>query len=163
MAALQRKQISADNARMRLEDLCARSEHCEYELREMLWKGGVSERDAETILSGLRKARFYDDSRFAYAYVCDKLRYSRWGRRKIVLGLMAKRIARDVADEVLDEIDMDEYMEIAVSLARAKARMVKEGNTFEGRTKLYRFLLARGFESSVVSRVMKMEEKIWGE
>ena len=34
--ALQRKQISAENALMRLEDLCARSEHCEYELREKL-------------------------------------------------------------------------------------------------------------------------------
>ena len=56
--AFQRKQISAENALMRLEALCARSEHCEWELREKLrgWNVAVSEVDG--ILASLAKHRF---------------------------------------------------------------------------------------------------------
>ena len=84
--ALQRKQISAENALMRLEDLCARSEHCEYELREKLRQWNVPAGDATGVLATLRKARFYDNRRFAEAFVRDKLIYNRWGKRKIFIG-----------------------------------------------------------------------------
>ena len=87
--AFTRKQISKDNARMRLENMCARSEHCEWELKEKLKRWMISSADAEEILMVLRKGRFYDDRRFASAYVRDKMLYNRWGRRKIVYGLMA--------------------------------------------------------------------------
>ena len=142
--ALQRKQISAENALMRLEDLCARSEHCEYELREKLRQWNVPAGDATGVLATLRKARFYDNRRFAEAFVRDKLIYNRWGKRKISLGLRAKRIDSDIIADALDTIDDED-----------KARAIKEGDTFEGRTKLYRFAITRGFESSLASKLIR--------
>ena len=160
--ALQRKQISADNARMRLEELCVRSEHCSYELREKLKRWGVPSGESEKILEALRKARFYDDLRFARAYVRDKLLYNRWGRRKIAVGLMSKRIDRDVADEAMDEIEEEDYRRILLELATAKARGIKEGDSFEGRTRLFRFLASRGFEAGMISDVTR-NPSVWGE
>ncbi len=153
--ALQRKQISAENALMRLEDLCARSEHCEYELREKLRQWNVPAGDATGVLATLRKARFYDNRRFAEAFVRDKLIYNRWGKRKISLGLRAKRIDSDIIADALDTIDDEDYEEILHSLLTAKARAIKEGDKIEGRTKLYRFAITRGFESSLASKLIR--------
>jgi len=92
--------------------MCARSEHCEWELKEKLKRWMISSADAEEILMVLRKGRFYDDRRFASAYVRDKMLYNRWGRRKIVYGLMAKRIPRELIGEALDEIDEEMYRNV---------------------------------------------------
>lgn len=153
--AFQRKQISAENALMRLEALCARSEHCEWELREKLRGWNVAVSEVEGILASLAKHRFYDDERFARAYVRDKLLYNHWGRRKISLGLYAKRIARDTIEDALDEIDAEVYEEILLAFLQSKVRSVKEGNTYEGRTKLYRAAVARGFEPEMAAKSIK--------
>lgn len=149
--AFTRKQISKDNARIRLENMCARSEHCEWELKEKLKRWMISSADAEEILMVLRKGRFYDDRRFASAYVRDKMLYNRWGRRKIAYGLMAKRIPRELIGEALDEIDEEMYRDVLLEFLRAKARIIKEGNSFEGRTKLFRAAVSRGYETDLVA------------
>ena len=127
-----RKLISAENALMRLEALCSRSEHCEWELREKLRGWGVGIPDAEKILATLHKARYYDDERFARAFARDKLIYNRWGRRKIALALRAKRVDDDVVADALDEIDNEEYVSVLNAMMKARAKVIKEGDTYEG-------------------------------
>lgn len=158
--AFVRKQISKDVARVRLENLCARSEHCEWELKEKLKGWMIIGTDAEEILSALHKARFYDDRRFASAFVRDKMMYNRWGRRKIAYGLMAKRIPRDIINEALDEIDDNLYGEILLEFLRGKARAIKEGNSYEGRTKLFRAAASRGYETDLIAKYIRSGE-VW--
>lgn len=160
--AMQRKTVSPDNARVRLENLCARSEHCEWELREKLRGWCVTGSDAENILASLRKLRFYDDRRFASAYVRDKMLYNRWGKRKIAVGLMAKRVNRELINSALDEVDDEVYGSVLLEFMQAKARSIKEGNTYEGRTKLYRAAMSRGYEPSLVSSYIR-SKRIWPE
>ena len=123
-----RKLISAENALMRLEALCSRSEHCEWELREKLRGWGVGIPDAEKILATLHKARYYDDERFARAFARDKLIYNRWGRRKIALALRAKRVDDVVVADALDEIDNEEYVSVLNAMMKARAKVIKEGH-----------------------------------
>ena len=159
---LKPKTVTPENARIRLENLCARSEHCEWELRDKLRRWNISPDDIEAILSGLLKLRFYDNRRFAAAYVRDKMRYNRWGRRKIVVGLMSKRIARDIIYDALSEIDDSEYRDGLISLMRAKAARIAEGNTYDGRTKLFRSVASRGFETSLITDIIR-NERVWPE
>lgn len=158
----QKKKLSADNALMRLENLCSRSEHCEWELREKLRVWGIGENDAARILESLESARYYDDARFAAAFARDKLVYNRWGRRKIAMGLKAKRIRNDIVDDALESIDSEEYLAILEGFMRAKARTVKEGDTYEGRARLYKAALSRGFESQLISNMMRAGD-LWPE
>lgn len=162
MPPLKRKTVSAENAKVRLENLCARSEHCEWELKEKLRRWGVGPADTEKILESLRKGRFYDDARYASAFARDKLLYNRWGRRKIAMALAAKRIDRETAGDALDNIDEKEYREVLLELMRAKARGIKEGNTYDGRTKLYRAVASRGFETALISDYIRTAA-IWPE
>jgi regulatory protein len=151
-----KKTISPEDALQRLETLCVRAEHCRYELLEKLRKWGIFGSEAEKVLDSLGQRRFYDDARFASAFTRDKLLYNHWGRLKIMLGLKAKRIDSGIIADALNEIDAEEYESIASEFLTAKARSIKEGFTYEGRTKLYRAGMGRGFESQIVARLVKL-------
>lgn len=151
-----KRPITAEKAMERLEILCARSEHCEGELRRKLLLWGLSGADAEHIIESLRERRYVDDERFARAYVREKLRFSRWGRVKIRMGLMAKRVSSaTIATAVAEEITEDEYEEILVSMLKMKMRSIEDVDSYEGRTRLFRFGVSRGFEPGLVSDVIR--------
>lgn len=158
---IHKKQITAEVAQIRLENLCARSEHCRHELAEKLRTWGITSDDASKILETLREQRFFDDARFAAAFTRDKVLFGHWGRKKIALALMAKRINKDIIDDALSAIDPEEYRDAAESYLKSKARSIKEGYTYEGRTKLYRSGLSRGYESQLLSPLVK-SPVTWG-
>lgn len=149
------KTITAKEAIERLEYLCANSEQCEHGVREKLWKWKIIGAEADKIINTLIAQRYIDNSRFARQYCRQKLLINHWGKKKIALMLAAKRINRNIITEALDEIDSDQYGEALLTAARSKARQIKEGNTYEGRTKLYRHLVSRGFESQLISSIIR--------
>lgn len=147
--------MPAGKALEKLENLCARSEQCEYEIRQKLARWLVPPAEADRIVGSLRSRRFVDDQRYAAAFVRDKYRFSRWGRIKISMALRLKRISRDTIEQALEEIDDDEYIAILRHLLRAKAATLAEPDTYEGRTKLFRFGASRGFEPALVASVLR--------
>lgn len=149
------KRLTPEQAIVRLEVLCSHAEHSTRELRDRLWQWGISSADADAIIADLTARRFVDDSRFARAYVNDKVAFARWGRRKIHLGLISKHIAPDIIDEALNTIDEDKYTANIEALLRAKSRNIENPSSYEGRMALLRFGMSRGYENSVVSAVLK--------
>ena len=122
-----KKALKPEVALMRLEALCARSEQCEGEIRRKLRLWQIGEEDADTIVRSLRRRRFVDDSRYAGAFVRDKYRFARWGRRKIELALRQKRVDADIIAEALEEIDEDEvYGKSLRQLIVLKSRLLGE-------------------------------------
>lgn len=150
-----KKPMSAEEAQARLEALCARAEHSTGEMAERLRRWQIGSTEAERILASLKAHRFVDDRRFARAYVTDKVKFARWGKRKVYQGLLTKRVAPEIIKEALSDIDSDLYESTLEGLLRAKAATNKELlDTYEGRTKLYRFAASRGFEPELCSTVL---------
>lgn len=145
-----------EEALERLETLCARAEHCEGEMRLRLRKWGLGSSESDEIIDSLKRDKFVDDARFARAYAREKCKFAKWGRLKIRRELLVKGVKRDLVDEALLELDEGEYNENLESIIKAKVKN-NPGllSTFEGRTKLYRFALSRGFESGSISAAMK--------
>lgn len=85
--------MTYEMALQRLTALCASAEHCEYEMTEKMRKWEVDESDRQRIVEYLRDAKFVDDERYARAFVKDKIKYNKWGRRKVEQALWAKHIA----------------------------------------------------------------------
>lgn len=139
----------------RMEDLCARAEHSSGEIMQKLLRLGISPGDAERIVRSMTERRFIDDGRFARAFARDKMEYARWGKRKIALALYQKRVPRELINEALDDIDNDRYLAILDELLRAKRRTLPEPDTYEGRTKLYRFAASRGFEPDLIAAAIR--------
>lgn len=155
-------QLTPENALIRLQDLCSRSEHSEGELREKMWHWSLPTEQASIIIDRLREDKFVDDRRFASAYCRQKLYFSHWGKKKIALSLAAKRVDRAIISETLAEIDSVDYQDILLATMRTRARQIKEGNTYEGRTRLYRAMLSRGFESQLIGMMIRNPESgLW--
>lgn len=152
---MQRRPITAENATARLEALCARAEHCTYELLTKLRNWGIIGSTAEEIIKHLIDNRFVDDLRFAQSFVRDRYRFSRYGRRKIALALIAKRIPRDIIDSAMDEIDEDVYFENLRHLVNRKASSL-DMNVYDDRNKVYRYAIGRGYESQLIINAIKM-------
>lgn len=144
--------------RLRMADLCSRSEQCEYDIRQKVIKAGILNQDADEILNFLKREKFIDDARFATAYARDKVRFSGWGRHKIRLMLTAKRISADIISQALDSIDMKDY---AASLKRVGIAKLKslDLNKREDAAKLYKHLLSRGFESKYALKFLEAARK----
>lgn len=147
--------ITPEQALVRLETLCARAEHCSGELRQKLYTWKISPEKSEEIISGLIERRFVDDRRFARAFAIDKARFARWGERKIALALMSKRLPSDIIKDTLAQIDRQLYETNLCELLHAKARSLDAPRTFEGRTKLFRYGVSKGYPPSLVSELIR--------
>ncbi len=155
-----KKKITPQEALMRLEALCAKSEQCTLDLRQKLYRWEISSRDSEKVIKKLVETRFVDDARFAVAYCRDKYRFNRWGRMKIVYGLRAKQISSHDIQEALKIIDDKEYEDILVSVVKTKASTIKDVDTYEGRTRLFRAVASRGYESALIAKIIK-NQSLW--
>ena len=142
----------------RLTALCASAEHCEYEMTEKMRKWEVEESDRERIIEYLRKTKFVDDERYARALVKDKIKYNKWGRRKVEQVLWAKHIAEDIRQRVLDEVDDSEYKSVLADLLKSKRRSVKASNDDELNMKLIKFALSRGFDYGIVKQCIDCDD-----
>ena len=121
-------------------------------------KWEVEESDRERIMEYLRKAKFVDDERYARAFVKDKIKYNKWGRRKVEQGLWAKHIAEDIRQRVLDEVDESQYKSVLTDLLKSKRRSIKAANDYEMNRKLIKFALSRGFDYSIVRHCIDCDD-----
>ncbi len=151
------KRPDKEKLRLRMASLCARSEQCSGDIRRKLLNAGLSAADTEEIIQELKERKFIDDRRFAAAYARDKVVFSAWGRRKIRLNLMARRIGSDLIDYALDSVDAKDYAVAILRAARAKARSL-DIEDFNDRQKLMRHLLSRGFETDIASKAVRKLE-----
>lgn len=120
----------------KVENYCARAEHCAADVRRKLYEWGAPSDLFDQIEQNLYANHFLDDDRFCRAYVHDKLEYQSWGRLKIQAGLRALQLPESAISEALDSIDETDYFRILSRLIQSSGR---EGD------RLLRFLLQRGF------------------
>lgn len=150
-----RKILTPAEALARAAALCDKCEQCSPDIIRKLAAWGISASDTAKIIERLRQTRYLDDMRFARAYAHDKMAYSGWGRNKILQGLWAKRLGREYIEASCDELDEEEYNDIARRVIRSKVRSLPEGlSTYENRMKVMRFGVQRGFEARFVSQII---------
>lgn len=150
-----KKEMSAEEARLKAEAYCSLSEHCKSEVLGKLQQWGAPEKTWEAILNHLEKERYIDESRYATFFVRDKYRFNQWGRIKIAQALRMKHIPSACIDEAMEEIDEQEYLNILTSLLKKKVRSIKASNDYERNGKLVRFAAGHGYEIGDILLCMK--------
>jgi len=153
-----KKEITAQQAYQKLAALCARSEHCQHEMLEKMRQWGVSDEDQANVMERLVKERYVDDERFAHAFVYDKIRYSKWGRRKVEQALWMKRVDEHISKSILDEVDDEEYLRILRPLLKQKSKSVTGCNEYERTMKLIKFALGRGFTMDLIKQCIEVDD-----
>ena len=145
-----KKPITEQEALQKLSALCARAEHSSGEMLEKMRRWQLAEDARERVLDRLIDEKFVDDERFARLFVREKIRFDRWGRRKIELALYQKGVASDISRRVLDEVDDEAYVAELKKLIAAKRRSVQAESDYEMRAKLTKYALGRGFDYNVI-------------
>ena len=158
-----KKEMTEQEAYLQLAALCAQAEHCQQEMRDKMRRWGLDETVQNRIIDRLIKERYVDDERYARAFVKDKIRYNKWGRRKVQQALWMKRIDADIQQRVLDEIDEKEYLDVLRPLLRQKRKTIKAENDYELNRKLLRFALSRGFGFDIIRQCLDVGEEDYSE
>ena len=153
-----KKPITEQEALQKLAALCARAEHSSGEMLEKMRRWQLSEDVRERVLDRLIDEKFVDDERFARLFVREKIRFDRWGRRKIEQALYAKGVCQDISAAVLDEVDDEEWTEALRPLLDSKRRTVKGATDYERNGKLIRFAMSRGFGMDIIRRCMDVSD-----
>lgn len=142
-----KKSKTAEQALQSLMRECARSERSSGDALRLMKRWGLSDEDAAKVLLRLQAERFIDDSRYAEAFVRDKLNLSGWGAYKIKMALRAKGVSKEIIEEIvapmLAETDMTERLE---EIMRRRMRTLKFSSAYDAKTKLIRFAASRGYD-----------------
>ena len=154
-----KQEISEKEALLRLAALCAQGEHCQWEMTEKLRKWEIGEEAQARIMQKLVSGRYVDDERFARAFAMDKVRYNKWGRRKVEQALWQKHIDDDIRQRVLDDISDEEYLNMLRPLLKQKRRTTKAASDYELDQKLIRFAVGRGFTFDIIRQCIDVDEE----
>lgn len=151
--------MNGQQAYSRLSALCARSEHCQQEMLDKMRQWGVADDEQAQVMARLVKEQYVDDARYARAFVNDKVRYDRWGRRKVETALRQKRIDAEICRVVLDEVPPQDYVEALKPLLKQKRRSTKASSDYELNMKLIRYALSRGYEMDIIKQCIDVEDE----
>ncbi len=134
----------------RLESYCDYQERCKYDVVNKMAVLDVPIEMQNSLLEYLQEFSFLNQQRYVHAFVNGKLKYKKWGRRKIYASLRAKRVDSSDINFAFESIDEDEYYEIMKTVCDYKLRSIGNVDTDINKKKLLNFINQRGFESGLV-------------
>lgn len=146
--------MTEEQALQKLAALCSQSEYCTSEMKEKMTRWGIDEDAQQRVVEYLVANRYVDDRRYARSFVNDKLKYNKWGPRKIEQSLWMKHIDESILREALDDVDNEEYISVLRPLLTSKRKTTKAETDYEMNQKLLRFAIGRGFTFEQVKEVI---------
>ena len=109
----------------------------------------------QRLVKALEEDNFLNDARFAKSFARGKFRTNKWGKRKIKTALQMAGITDSLIRDALLEIDSEQYVDVAKSLAEKKMKVLaKENDAYTRKAKLFQFLMQKGFETDIISKVV---------
>jgi regulatory protein len=136
--------------------MLARRELSEAQVRQRLARRGHDEDAIDQAVARLKAERAIDDARVAAAIARTETAIKRRGRlrvrRQIENAGIAAPVARRAVDDVFEEIDPGKLLEAALGRRLRGGRTIADDREFQ---RLYRFLIAQGFGSDEVLRLLR--------
>ena len=146
------EQKKANDYALNLLSYRARSEK---EIYDKLKGKGYEDSIINATINMLRRYNFINDVEYAKMFVREKMNLSKNGSYKIKQKLYLKGINRDIIDNVMEElIDEEDEFEKALAIAEKKVQSYGNIEDYKKYRKLNDFLLRRGFDYDIVSKVI---------
>jgi regulatory protein len=156
--------VSDDDTYLTALEMLARRELSEAQLRQRLTRRRHAPESIEAALASLKAERKLDDERAAAAIARSETSFKKRGRYRVTRQIEAAGIAPSVARRVVDDtfaaIDADALLAEALA-QRLRGRIFFEGDREFHR--LYRYLIAQGFEPDRVLAILRTRSGSGGE
>lgn len=146
-----KKVISEKKAFTRMARLCSQKEYCSFDISQKLHRLNLNAQEIENIVSRLIKENFINDDRFVRSYIGEKVKFNKWGKKKIEFTLRQKKIPLGVIKKVFNEFSDSELNQSLEYVLEKKWRSVKGASDNERKGKLIRYALGRGFEMKEIN------------
>jgi regulatory protein len=152
----QTKKLTKEQVFQKLKHYCGYQERCHSEVKEKAYSFKLRKTEVEELLSMLIEEGYLNEERFAILFAGGKFRIKQWGRNKIKYELKQKKISDYCIRKALNNIDEKEYQSAIMKLAKKKWDSVNGlgTNQFMKMAKTRDFLLQRGYESEIVSKII---------
>lgn len=139
----------------RAQHICSSKEKCISEIQEKLTEWDVDADVIEKIIASLISEKFIDESRYAKAFVNDKIKFAKWGKIKIAYMLRQKKVDNHAVEDALDAFSEEEYTEIIQYEIEKKAKLIRETDKFKKKQKILSFAQSRGYETEILFKLLK--------
>ncbi len=153
----QQRNMSYDRALAKAMRYCSFQERCQLDLVNRFIAWNVKKEEFDKILDVLIADDFLNEARYVEAFVRGKFKMKKWGKNKIKMGLIAKRVYNESQLEQVfnDEIEEEEYLKTIAELIEKKGLLINEPDEIKKRDKLYRYMLSKGYESELIVKELK--------
>lgn len=125
----------------------------ENEFKTWLRKYRVHESLHNSLFNRLKSLELLDDEKFAKWWVEQRTTFRPRGKKALSSELMKKRVSRDIIENVLSEVKIDEEKIARGLLDKKKYRWERLGK-LQKRKKMSEFLARKGFEWGVIRKVV---------
>ena len=137
----------------RLQKLCSKAEYCRADVYRKALKDLEGDNEAAAkVVEQLVADKYVDDARYASAFAREKATLQGWGAVKIRFQLRGKGIKDADIAAALAEVEPEKAEAKLQKLLEAKARTLK-GDP-QGRLKLIKYALSRGYDYDVVEKMV---------
>jgi regulatory protein len=157
-----REAIELEEAALRTYDravaMLAAQARSARDLERRLVRKGEDPTHVRSAIERLRAAGFVDDAVFARQLARSKLLGAGHSARRLRQELGKRGVARDVADEAVNEVVEEEAVDevaLVAAAARKKLRALRGVDEATRRRRLYGFLARRGYESDTIRRALE--------
>ncbi len=136
--------------------LLTRRDHSRAELIGKLKRKGFSEAPIARVIEECRQYSYLDDERYAHQLVRQMLERG-YGRRRIHQSMSAKGLDGDLSARVLEShcTDQAQTEQCRQVLRKKLAATRPDGRGKSLESRLYRFLLGRGFPPEIIREVLR--------
>jgi len=125
----------------------------EFELRKKLRTQEHELEIIDKIVDDFKERKYIDDRDFSELYVRDFVNFKKDGIFKLRRNLQQKGIKSEIIEEVIKQyVSSDDQFKKALQLGLRKFDFLRDKEN--KKEKIYRFLIQKGFESPIVSRVL---------
>lgn len=145
--------LSFQEVLSKLMRYCSYQERSPFEVKQKLKEYRLPEEKADELMDLLIADNFINEERFADLFVRGKVRVKRWGIYKIKEGLYAKGVKETIISEATQKIDQEVYLQNLAYLTDRKIELTPD--VMRDSSKLYRYLLSKGYESDLVIKQLK--------
>ncbi len=126
----------------------------EKEINTWLWRKKVPEVIQKDLFAKLKHFELVDDTKFAKWWIEARQSFSPKAKKILRYELRSKGIKKEIIDETLSEIEVDEG-KIASELLRAKETKWKNVEKTKVKQKMVEYLVRKGFDSEIAKQAIR--------
>lgn len=153
----EKKLFAYEEIKQKMVNYCVYQDRCHAEVENKMKEYVLIPEAKEEIILYLIKENYLNEERFTRSYIRGKFYIKKWGRNKIKINLLQKKVNEKLISKSFEEIDENDYLKTIDNYIQKITESNKFLNVFQLKNKILKYLLSKGFEYEIV--LLQMDKK----